>query len=200
MKDVAQEINEKKRIAESFAIILDIYNRLEPPLEVHWEMALVFNKFPQDLCQAHRRFEKQGILKYEGAEYVFILFNDIMLQTKEKEKNKLRMVAHITLRTANVVDVLDDKSKSMHFLHWICSEFFIFDGFCIYPCLTLCAEIKNSFQLETPRKTLLLKAKTAEDKRDWMFSIQKCISEQLQKSKSFMTPPKKRDWSLPFVL
>jgi hypothetical protein len=69
VKEVAMTINEKKREAESFVFVVDIYNRLEPKIE--------------DLCQPHRRLLKEGLLTMEGKQYYCVLFNDLFLQTKE---------------------------------------------------------------------------------------------------------------------
>jgi len=81
------------------------------------------------------------------------------LKTKEKDNHKLKLLIHITLKTAVVEDILDDKSKN----------------------------IKNSFQIITPRRTMVLKAKTPEEKADWIKHLQNCIANQLEKSKSFQS-------------
>jgi len=72
IKKVAVEINQKKAAVENFAKLVEIHNKLDPPIE--------------DLCAAHRHFVKEGVLKEEGKEFVFLLFNDIMLKCKENGK------------------------------------------------------------------------------------------------------------------
>jgi hypothetical protein len=100
MKEVAITINEKKREVESFAIVIDIYNRLEPKL--------------QNLCEAHRHLLKEGVLKESGKPYMFFLFNDILLKTKEMNGGKqLKMLLIVQLKTANVSDVADNKQNSI---------------------------------------------------------------------------------------
>jgi len=144
MKDVATEINEKKRDAETFSVMMDIYNRFDGEVK--------------DLCAAHRKFVKEGQLKEEGAYFLWFLFNDILLKTRERDKRKVRLLAHITLKTASIVDLVDDKAKS----------------------------IKNSFQIVTPKKTMTVKVKTPEEKKEWMTAIQDNITNQVEKSKTFV--------------
>jgi len=143
MKEIASLINEKKRESESFAYIVDIYNRLEPKME--------------DLCAAHRRFMKEGFLKFEGKAYNCFLFNDILLQTKEKGNGQLQLWTHITLRTAEVRNIEDDPQK----------------------------KLKNCFEVVTPRKTFCFKAKDAEEKKEWVDIMLGCIKQQVLKSQSF---------------
>jgi len=142
MKTIAKLINEKKGEAESFVKVVDIYNRLEPKIE--------------DLCAAHRQFIREGYLKEDEDIYMFYLFSDILLKTKEKkERNILKMKAHITLMTADIMDVPDDK------------------------------KLKNSFQIVTPRKTILLSARSSEEKSEWLKELIDCKQTLTKKSMSY---------------
>jgi len=147
MKQVARLINEKKAESENFSKLLSIYNRLDPKVD--------------NLCEAHRHFIKEGIIKLEDTNpYNAFLFSDIMLVTKEKGPKKLKLKMNITLRTANVVDVADNKNT----------------------------KVKNFFQLTTPKKNILMQTKTQEEKDEWMKAIAQCVKEQIDKGKSFINP------------
>ncbi len=94
-------INEKKREAESFAFIVDIYNRLDPKIE--------------DLCQPHRKLLKEGPLSIEGKQFYCVLFNDLFLQCKESgdSKRKLKKIFEISsLLTLEVEDIADNPQQS----------------------------------------------------------------------------------------
>eukprot|EP01119_Soliformovum_irregulare_P021308 TRINITY_DN7070_c1_g1_i1.p1 TRINITY_DN7070_c1_g1~~TRINITY_DN7070_c1_g1_i1.p1 ORF type:complete len:412 (-),score=88.04 TRINITY_DN7070_c1_g1_i1:341-1576(-) len=60
MRDVAIEINQKKRDTEDFALMMDLYNRLEPQYE--------------DLIQPHRKMIKSGPLKTSEKVFQFPRF------------------------------------------------------------------------------------------------------------------------------
>jgi hypothetical protein len=77
MKRVAVLINERKRDAENFQVLLGIYNTLEPPVD--------------DLVQPHRYVVCRGALTdysdkkhASGKLYNFVLFNDLLLKTSFK--------------------------------------------------------------------------------------------------------------------
>ncbi len=67
----------------------------------------------QTLCEPHRKFIQEGNLKEDGDQFLFLLFNDLLLKVKEKKEETLKLMAQITLKTATVVDVQDDPEKSM---------------------------------------------------------------------------------------
>ena len=165
--EVANTINEKKRETEDFGIIISIYNKLDPKVD--------------DLCAPHRRFIKDGFLKEDGdSEYCkFILFNDIILKVRSiKNGSTLRLLAHITLKTAHCNSLPDEPGKSMFYNNNNNYNF-------------LFVEIKNKFHLETPKKNIYLKTKTLEEKTEWLSLINDCINLQVTKSESFATLSKK---------
>jgi len=147
MKEVAITINEKKGEVENFAILVNIYNRLEPKIET--------------LCEPHRRFIREGKLKEDGKEFCFLLFNDMILKTKENGK-KLKMISQILLLPANLADIVDRSNK-----------------------------IKNTFQIFTNNLSYVITAKSSEEKASWLQAIKECIETQVAKSQSFQTSLKK---------
>eukprot|EP01114_Cavostelium_apophysatum_P018021 TRINITY_DN5486_c0_g1_i1.p1 TRINITY_DN5486_c0_g1~~TRINITY_DN5486_c0_g1_i1.p1 ORF type:complete len:583 (-),score=165.26 TRINITY_DN5486_c0_g1_i1:50-1798(-) len=138
MKSIASLVNEKKKESENFSKVVEIYNRLEPQVE--------------DLCAPHRQFLMEGKIKAEQKDFVFYLFTDLLLMVKEKGDGKLKLKMHISLLTADIIDIHDIPEH----------------------------KIKNSYQVVTPRKSLLVTAKSAEEKKLWTQTISNC-KEQLEK-------------------
>jgi len=138
------ESSEEREKLKNFAIIVSIYNRLEPKVE--------------DLCEAHRLFLKETEIKEDSHTFKLFLFNDILIKAKQKE-HKLKLSMHISLLTAEIVDVAED-SKQKH---------------------------KNCYQIVTPRRTILVEAKSAEEKKEWISLINECKDKLIVKSKSYKT-------------
>ncbi|PRP77565.1 hypothetical protein PROFUN_00426 [Planoprotostelium fungivorum] len=83
VKGVASLINDKKKEAEYFNILISLYNRLEPKVE--------------DLCEAHRRLIRFGPAKYAGEIHQLYLMNDMLLITQEKSNQRLKLVEKINI-------------------------------------------------------------------------------------------------------
>lgn len=66
-------------------------------------------------------------------------------------------------------------------------------GVSILLLTPLLSEVKNSFQIATPKKTIMVQAKTPEEKQQWMQAINACIQQQVEKSKSFTSPLHKQE-------
>jgi hypothetical protein len=92
-----------------------------------------------------------------------------LINSKERDNRKLKLLMHISLNTVLIEDIHDDKAGSEH----VFSILFTFVGF------------KNCFRLNAPKKSIIVKAKTPEEKEEWMRLIQSSIDNQLEKSKSF---------------
>eukprot|EP01117_Protostelium_nocturnum_P008257 TRINITY_DN2949_c0_g1_i2.p1 TRINITY_DN2949_c0_g1~~TRINITY_DN2949_c0_g1_i2.p1 ORF type:complete len:564 (+),score=206.30 TRINITY_DN2949_c0_g1_i2:98-1789(+) len=151
MKDVAKMINDKKREAENFQVLVTLYNQLDPQIP--------------DLCEAHRRLLKHGVLKEEGAEVTLYLMNDFILITKERSATKQKPVHRLkigpTMRIANVE--LDKNNKMFQI------EMTGIDG------------------IDAP---IVLKAPKPEEKESWVRDINEQISEFTRRASSFATKPK----------
>jgi len=116
----------------------------------------------ESLCEPHRRFVFEGELKEEGKTFYFFLFNDIMLKVQEKgskDNKKYKLLLHINLTNIDIVDIQDDKKT----------------------------KIKNTFQLsnKSKGKTILLSAKSPEEKTVWIQHILTQKESQHKKQMSF---------------
>jgi len=145
MKDIAKLINEKKREAESSSIMLDLFNRLDSKEE------------KDDLYKPHRKCLKSGFLKEDGNPFYVVLFNDILLITKEKGSRVLKLVNKITLKESELSE-LPETGKSSN-------------------------KPVRTFQItDSSKKPIILKAYSAEEKDEWFKSIQECIQQQAKLS------------------
>jgi len=143
MKSIATLINDKKREAENFSKIIEIYEMLDPKVT--------------DLCEAHRQFLRETDVKEEDKTFRFLLFSDILLKVKPKD-NKLKLIMHISLQNAQIIEVPEDPKNKIS---------------------------KLQYQVVTPRRTITVTAKTVEEKQEWVRLIIDCKEKVIQKSMSY---------------
>ena len=151
MRELAQQLNESKRDAESFAEVIRVYGQIVPK---EGEV--------KNLIQPHRRFIKevrflhpkqdpvdffnhfstllQGSLIYfnddgkEEALYLF-MFNDVLLITQAETVLHYRVLIYVNFSSVTNVLTMQDSDY-----------------------------VKNSFLIDTPKKSMLMFAESAEER------------------------------------
>jgi len=112
---------------------------------------------------------KETEVKEEDKTFKLLLFSDILLKVKDKPKeNKLKLIMHISLQNAQVIEVPEDPKNKI---------------------------TKLQYQIVTPRRTITVTAKTAEEKHEWVRLITDCKEKVIMKSMSYKNLGSIRDVS-----
>mmetsp|Transcript_981 Transcript_981/g.1642 ORF Transcript_981/g.1642 Transcript_981/m.1642 type:complete len:473 (-) Transcript_981:595-2013(-) len=163
VKKVAHQINESKRAAENFQVLLEIYNQLDPPVE--------------DLVQPHRFIVCRGVLvdfsqpkKHpNGKPYLCLLFNDMFIKasaqsTTKKKNQKVHNVKLVCdLKQITVTDLPDTK-----------------------PRMNNCFIITKPSEKNGETVAITLQTKTPASKQKWMELIKKHVEKGIEREQSFM--------------